>query len=158
MPSAIHFSEAMQTFLEAGAGAGGWTSMNLVSMMLCHCSIHVTCPRWYRILDTEPQEDPVIHFFEGFLKYDSQIRKDRGVFYTPGDGLLHRPLGGRAAAYRVRPRDGSPTPPPGARSPQHRRPRDPRAPTPEQVFVQILVPPPALAPSWSRSLTSSTRQ
>ena len=30
------------------------------------------------------QEDPVIHFFEGFLReYDSTIRKDRGVFYTP---------------------------------------------------------------------------
>lgn len=30
------------------------------------------------------QEDPVIHFFEGFLQeYDSTIRKDRGVFYTP---------------------------------------------------------------------------
>lgn len=34
--------------------------------------------------DLNPQEDPVIHFFEGFLQeYDSQIRKDRGVFYTP---------------------------------------------------------------------------
>ncbi len=30
------------------------------------------------------QADPVIHFFEGFLQeYDSSIRKDRGVFYTP---------------------------------------------------------------------------
>lgn len=30
------------------------------------------------------QEDPVIHFFEGFLQeYDRSIRKDRGVFYTP---------------------------------------------------------------------------
>ena len=34
--------------------------------------------------DKNPMEDPVIHFFEGFLQeYDSQIRKDRGVFYTP---------------------------------------------------------------------------
>ena len=33
---------------------------------------------------TNQQEDPVIHFFEGFLEeYDSSIRKDRGVFYTP---------------------------------------------------------------------------
>jgi predicted helicase len=33
---------------------------------------------------TNQQEDPVIHFFEGFLQeYDSTIRKDRGVFYTP---------------------------------------------------------------------------
>jgi predicted helicase len=34
--------------------------------------------------DRNRQEDPVMHFFEGFLQvYDSQIRKDRGVFYTP---------------------------------------------------------------------------
>ena len=34
--------------------------------------------------DRNPQEDPVIHFFEGFLQeYDKSIRKDRGVFYTP---------------------------------------------------------------------------
>jgi len=34
--------------------------------------------------DLNPQEDPVIHFFEGFLReYDKSIRKDRGVFYTP---------------------------------------------------------------------------
>ena len=34
--------------------------------------------------DLNPQEDPVIHFFEGFLQeYDKSIRKDRGVFYTP---------------------------------------------------------------------------
>ena len=34
--------------------------------------------------DRNRQEDPVMHFFEGFLHaYDSKIRKDRGVFYTP---------------------------------------------------------------------------
>ena len=34
--------------------------------------------------DKNPQEDPVIHFFEGFLQeYDPKARKDRGVFYTP---------------------------------------------------------------------------
>lgn len=34
--------------------------------------------------DRNRQEDPVIHFFEGFLQaYDKGIRKDRGVFYTP---------------------------------------------------------------------------
>jgi predicted helicase len=34
--------------------------------------------------DRNPQEDPVIHFFEGFLEeYDKKIRKERGVFYTP---------------------------------------------------------------------------
>lgn len=34
--------------------------------------------------DRNRQEDPVMHFFEGFLHaYDKKIRKDRGVFYTP---------------------------------------------------------------------------
>jgi predicted helicase len=34
--------------------------------------------------DKNPLEDPVIHFYELFLKeYDSQVRMERGVFYTP---------------------------------------------------------------------------
>lgn len=34
--------------------------------------------------DRNPQEDPVIHFYELFLKeYDAQKRLQRGVFYTP---------------------------------------------------------------------------
>lgn len=34
--------------------------------------------------DNNPQEDPVIHFYELFLReYDSEKRMQRGVFYTP---------------------------------------------------------------------------
>jgi predicted helicase len=34
--------------------------------------------------DRNPQEDPVIHFYELFLKeYDAKKRMQRGVFYTP---------------------------------------------------------------------------
>ena len=34
--------------------------------------------------DRNPQEDPVIHFYELFLKeYDAEKRMERGVFYTP---------------------------------------------------------------------------
>jgi hypothetical protein len=34
--------------------------------------------------DKNPEEDPVIHFYELFLKeYDAKIRMSRGVFYTP---------------------------------------------------------------------------
>ena len=34
--------------------------------------------------DRNPQEDPVIHFYELFLKeYDAKKRMKRGVFYTP---------------------------------------------------------------------------
>ncbi len=34
--------------------------------------------------DRNPQEDPVIHFYESFLKeYDAKKRMQRGIFYTP---------------------------------------------------------------------------
>jgi predicted helicase len=34
--------------------------------------------------DRNQNEDPIMHFFEGFLKeYDNKIKKERGVFYTP---------------------------------------------------------------------------
>src|SRR5205085_1623183 len=34
--------------------------------------------------DRNPQQDPVIHFYELFLKeYDAKKRMQRGVFYTP---------------------------------------------------------------------------
>lgn len=34
--------------------------------------------------DSKPEEDPVIHFYEDFLKeYDAQKKVKRGVFYTP---------------------------------------------------------------------------
>lgn len=34
--------------------------------------------------DRNPQEDPIIHFYERFLKeYDAKKRMQRGVFYTP---------------------------------------------------------------------------
>src|ERR1700752_4418200 len=34
--------------------------------------------------DLKPEEDPVIHFYELFLKeYDAKKRIQRGVFYTP---------------------------------------------------------------------------
>jgi len=37
--------------------------------------------------DKNPQEDPVIHFYELFLKeYDAKKRMQRGVFYTPRPG------------------------------------------------------------------------
>lgn len=34
--------------------------------------------------DRNPEEDPVIHFYELFLKeYDTNKRMQRGVFYSP---------------------------------------------------------------------------
>ena len=40
--------------------------------------------------DRNPQEDPVIHFYEYFLKeYDAKKRMQRGVFYTPRPVVSH---------------------------------------------------------------------
>lgn len=40
--------------------------------------------------DRNPQEDPVIHFYELFLQeYDSKKRMQRGVFYTPRPVVSH---------------------------------------------------------------------
>ena len=67
--------------------------------------------------DRTPQEDPVIHFFEGFLQeYDSQIRKDRGVFYTPRPvvSFIVRSVTSYCAPSLAL-KTGSLTPPPGAR-------------------------------------------
>ena len=56
--------------------------------------------------DRNRDEDPVIHFYELFLKeYDAKKRMQRGVFYTPQPGrLLHRPQRPRTPANRVWPR------------------------------------------------------
>ena len=65
-----------------------------------------------------PQEDPVIHFYEEFLKeYDAQKRMQRGVFYTPKPVVsyivrsVHELL---QTEFGYLPRFW-PTPPPGAR-------------------------------------------
>ena len=61
------------------------TSTSWASTRSSSCS---TTPTWRRSLrdfgDRNPQEDPVIHFYELFLKeYDAKKRMQRGVFYTP---------------------------------------------------------------------------
>ena len=55
--------------------------------------------------DRNPQEDPVIHFYEHFLAaYDKKQKVSPGrLLHSASCGLLHRALGGRALAERVRP-------------------------------------------------------
>ena len=109
--------------------------------------------------DRNPQEDPVIHFYELFLKeYDAKKRMQRGVFYTP------RPV----VSYIVRSvdellrtefglEDGlADTTTWGEMAKRHKDLKIPEGVSPDQAFVQILDPPPAPAPSSSRSSTSST--
>lgn len=93
--------------------------------------------------DRNPQEDPVIHFYELFLKeYDAKKRMQRGVFYTPrpvvsyivrsvdellrtefglGDGLADTTTWGEMAKC-------------------HKDLKIPEGVSPDQDFVQILDP------------------
>lgn len=48
-----------------------------------HANVHALMHGLYQKKDIETH-DPVIHFYEDFLKeYDSKLRMERGVFYTP---------------------------------------------------------------------------
>ena len=93
--------------------------------------------------DKNPQEDPVIHFYELFLKeYDAKKRMQRGVFYTP------RPV----VSYIVRSvdellrtefglEDGlADTTTWGEMAKRHKDLKIPDGTSPDQTFVQILDP------------------
>jgi predicted helicase len=93
--------------------------------------------------DKNPQEDPVIHFYEHFLAaYDKKQKVQRGVFYTPRpvvsyivrsvDELLRTEFGladGLADATTW-----------GEMAKHHRDLRIPEGTSPDQPFVQILDP------------------
>ena len=93
--------------------------------------------------DRNPQEDPVIHFYELFLKeYDAKKRMQRGVFYTP------RPV----VSYIVRSVDEllrtefgladglADTTTWGEMAKRHKDLKIPEGVSPDQDFVQILDP------------------
>jgi predicted helicase len=93
--------------------------------------------------DRNPREDPVIHFYEHFLKeYDAKKRMQRGVFYTP------RPV----VSYIVRSVDEllrtefgladglADTTTWGIMAKQHKDLNIPEGVSPDQDFVQILDP------------------
>ena len=93
--------------------------------------------------DRNPQEDPVIHFYEHFLAaYDKKQKVNRGVFYTPRpvvsyivrsvDELLHTEFGladGLADTTTW-----------GEMAKRHKELKVPAGTPPGQAFVQILDP------------------
>jgi len=93
--------------------------------------------------DRNPQEDPVIHFYELFLKeYDAKKRMQRGVFYTPRpvvsfivrsvDELLRTEFGLE---------DGlADTTTWGEMAERHEGLEIPEGASPDQTFIQILDP------------------
>lgn len=93
--------------------------------------------------DRNPQEDPVIHFYELFLKeYDAKKRMQRGVFYTPRpvvsyivrsvDELLRTEFGLEDGLADISTWSEMVTRHPGLRVPE--------GVSPQQAFVQILDP------------------
>jgi SOS-response transcriptional repressor LexA len=82
--------ELMETFLKVGGrrGKAGGPGIDFdelgvseVVELLDHANMEAVVRDFG---DKNPQEDPVIHFYELFLKeYDAKKRMQRGVFYTP---------------------------------------------------------------------------
>ena len=141
--------ELMETFLKVGGrkgkkgGAGidfDELGVSEVVELLDHANMEAVIRDFG---DRNPQEDPVIHFYELFLKeYDSKKRMQRGVFYTP------RPV----VSYIVRSidqllrtefglEDGlADTTTWGEMVKRHKDLKIPDGISPEQDFIQILDP------------------
>ena len=88
------------------------------------------------------RRDPIIHFYEDFLdQYDPQLRKERGVYYTPAEVVSYMV---RAADAALRSRFGLPL---GLADPtswgefaKARGLAVPRGVSPDEPFVQVLDP------------------
>jgi SOS-response transcriptional repressor LexA len=141
--------ELMETFLRLGgrgAKAGGpgidfdEVGVNDVVDLLDHANITAVVRDFG---DRNPQEDPVIHFYELFAKeYDPAERIKRGVFYTPRpvvsyivrsvDGVLRTEFGLRDGLADVTTW--------GEMAKRHSDLAIPDGVAPDQPFVQILDP------------------
>lgn len=84
-PTNPFLKELLETFLQAGGRKGGMDfdelGVNDVVEMLRRANMEAVLRDFD---DRNPNEDPVIHFYELFLReYDAKKRMQRGVFYTP---------------------------------------------------------------------------
>ena len=79
--------EMLQTFLKAGGRRGGidFDELGIQDVVELLRGEETDLPEVLRDFGNKnPDEDPVIRFYEDFLKaYDAQLRIKRGVFYTP---------------------------------------------------------------------------
>jgi predicted helicase len=142
--------ELMETFLHVGgrkgkAGLGPGIDFDELGVsevveLLDHANMEAVVRDFG---DKNPQEDPVIHFYELFLtEYDAKKRMQRGVFYTP------RPV----VSYIVRSvdellrsefglEDGlADTTTWGEMVKRHKNLKIPEGTSPDQPFIQILDP------------------
>ena len=79
--------EMLQTFLQAGGRRGGldFDELGVQDVVELLRGDDTDLPEILRDFgNRNPNEDPVIHFYEHFLAaYDKPQKKQRGVFYTP---------------------------------------------------------------------------
>ena len=83
--------EMLESFLRLGGrrrSGQGWTGIDFDELGINEIVQVLREANMEAVLrdfgDRNPQEDPVIHFYEHFLKeYDAKKRMQRGVFYTP---------------------------------------------------------------------------
>ncbi|WP_424139653.1 type ISP restriction/modification enzyme [Roseomonas chloroacetimidivorans] len=141
--------ELMQTFLQAGGRRGriGGPEIDFDELGVSEVVGLLDRANMEAVLrdfgDRNPLEDPVIHFYELFLKaYDAKKRMQRGVFYTP------RPV----VSYIVRSVDEllrtefgladglADTTTWGEMAKRHKDLKIPDGVSPDQDFVQILDP------------------
>jgi predicted helicase len=141
--------ELMETFLKVGGrrGKAGGTGIDFDELGISEVVGLLDDANMEAVVrdfgDRNPQEDPVIHFYELFLKeYDAKKRMQRGVFYTP------RPV----VSYIVRSVDEllrtefgladglADTTSWGEMAKRHNDLNIPEGVSPDQDFVQILDP------------------
>ena len=141
--------ELMETFLKVGGrrGKAGGSGIDFDELGVSEVVELLDAANMEAVVrdfgDKNPQEDPVIHFYELFLKeYDAKKRMQRGVFYTP------RPV----VSYIVRSVDDllrtefgladglADTTSWGEMEKRHKDLKIPEGVSPDQDFVQILDP------------------
>ncbi len=141
--------ELMETFLKVGGrrGKAGGPGIDFDELGVSEVVELLDAANMEAVVrdfgDRNPQEDPVIHFYELFLKeYDAKKRMQRGVFYTP------RPV----VSYIVRSVDEllrtefgladglADTTTWGEMAKRHKDLKIPEGVSPDQDFVQILDP------------------
>jgi len=141
--------ELMETFLNVGGrkvGAGGG-EIDFDELGISEVVVLINNSNMEAIIrdfgDKNPQEDPVIHFYELFLKeYDAKKRMQRGVFYTPRpivsyivrsvDELLRTEFGLADGLADTTTWDEM--------AKRHKNLKIPEGVSPDQDFVQILDP------------------
>ena len=141
--------ELMETFLKVGGrrGKAGGPGIDFDELGVSEVQDLLERANMNAVLadfgDRNQQEDPVMHFFEGFLQaYDAKIKKGRGVFYTPHPVVsyivrsVHELLQTEFGLV-----DGlADTTTWGEMCKSHKDLQIPQGTSPDQAFVQILDP------------------